>query len=81
MYDVEAEGSFRDVTLRESSARTTPGIFRSKKPLHILQLWNIDLEDSLHDSRDDRRDLILEVTSAIEENFRRGYSVENGQPN
>jgi len=35
----------------------------------MLQLWDIDLENGHHESRDDGRDLVFEVVSAVEESL------------
>ena len=47
----------------------------------MLQLRDVDLEDSGHESRDDGGNLIFEVVSAVKERLRGGNAVEDGQPN
>ena len=69
MYDVETEGSFKDIALSHSLVNITSGRYYTWRSLHVLQLWNVNLKDGLHDSSYDGRDLVFEVASAVEENL------------
>ena len=66
-YERGAEGSFKDVALDHSSVYKYSRMHRSRRSLHVLQLWDVDLEDSRHESCDDDGNLIFEVVSAVEE--------------